>query len=79
MTREEILDAVIKIATENPQARRALMPLIKKASVFPADSIGAPSKMHGEDGSDAEKGWAKGQFTQQESSELRQKYMRGDI
>lgn len=79
MTKEEILASITKIAAENPQARRALMPLIKKASVFPADSIGAPSKMRGEAESDAGKRWSKGHFTQQESSELRQKYMRGDI
>lgn len=68
----EILDRLVKIATKHPKTRLKLAPIIRAAAeiVYPASSIGAPSKVKGDAGSDAKKDWMKGQFTQEEGGEL---------
>lgn len=72
MSQDRVLRAaIIRLAHEHPEFRQDLLPLVREAAEFPADSIGEKvSGPEGIPGSDAQKPWAKGEFTQQENSQL---------
>jgi len=72
---------LIRLAHAHPEFRKDLLPLIKSAADFPADSIGEVKPGGSAEGvtgkgdngpteSDADKPWMKGEFTQQESTEM---------
>lgn len=71
---------LIRLAHTHPEFRDDLLPLIKSATGFPADSIGEVVKgPEGGPGSDAKKPWAKGEFTQVENEELDDKQEAGQL
>ena len=73
----------IRLAHALPQFRAELLNAIKQADAasnggFPPDSIGEQVKgPDGVPGSDAQKPWSKGEFTQQENVELDEKQEKG--
>lgn len=70
---------LIRLAHANPEFRKDILPLLKEAD-FPPDSIGDQvSGPTGIPGSDAKKPWAKGEFTQQEFTELDKKQESGKL
>ena len=72
--------SLIRLAHSNPELRADLLPLLKEATEFPPDSIGKEvSGPEGGKGSDAEKPWAKGQFTQEKFVELEDKQEAGKL
>lgn len=72
--------AVIRLAHDHPQFRKDLLPLVREAAEFPADSIGKEvSGPTGVPGSDAQKPWAKGEFTQQENAQLLEEQESGKL
>lgn len=73
---------LIRLAHANAELRPFLVPLIEahgKAANFPADEIGAVTKMKGIPGGDQDQPWAKGEFTQQENAELLKKQEAGQL
>jgi hypothetical protein len=67
------------LAHTNSALRPHLLPILKEAG-FPADNIGKPvSGPTGGPGSDAQKPWAKGEFTQRENDELDKKQESGQL
>ena len=80
MADSDLRRKLIRLAHENPKFRPHLLPLLKQAAGFPADSIGEEvSGPEGGPGSDAKKPWAKGEFTQQEFAELDAKQVGGKL
>ena len=70
---------LIRLASEHPEFRRELIPIITAAD-FKPDSIGETvNGPAGGPGSDAKKPWAKGEFTQQENVELLDKQEDGSV
>lgn len=71
---------LIRLAHMHPEFRNDLLPLLKEAAGFPADSIGEQVKgPEGVPGSDAKKPWSKGEFTQVENVELDEKQEKGQL
>jgi len=79
MSDRVIRTALIRLAKSHPEFRAKLLPLIKEAD-FDASTINEEvSGPEGLPGSDAQKPWAKGEFTQQEGSELLTKVEGGGL
>ena len=76
---------LIRLAHTHPEFQADILPLLKGAGAasnggFPPDSIGERVKgPDGVPGSDAQKPWAKGEFTQQENEELDEKQEKGQL
>lgn len=73
---------LIRLASEHPEFRKDLLPLIASASNggFDPEEIGENKpggSAEGDKGSDAAKPWAKGEFSQQENRELAEKQEKG--
>jgi hypothetical protein len=80
MTDAQLRSRLIRLAHTHPEFRKDLLPLVKEAADFPADSIGEQvSGPEGIPGSDAQKPWAKGEFTQKENVELAEKQEAGQL
>ena len=69
---------LIRLAHAHPEFRKDLLPIIKEADFDPS-FIGKQTVPVGEPASDAQKPWAKGQFTQQEFAELKEKQVAGNL
>lgn len=76
---------LIRLAHAHPEFRSDLLSLLKNADAasnggFPPDTIGEQVKgPEGGPGSDAQKPWAKGEFTQVENVELDEKQEKGQL
>lgn len=81
MSDKQLRAGLIRLAHQHPEFRKDLLPLLKQAADFPADSIGEVKpggsaegvKGKGDNGpteSDASKPWMTGEFTQQEGTEM---------
>lgn len=82
MSDSTLRNRLIRLAHANAELRPFLVPLIEahgKAANFPADEIGAVTKMKGIPGGDQDQPWAKGEFTQQENAELLKKQEAGQL
>jgi hypothetical protein len=81
MSDTDLRTRLIRLAHTHPEFRKDLLPLLKSAGAgFPADSIGEQVKgPEGVPGSDAQKPWSKGEFTQVENVELDEKQEGGQL
>ena len=86
MSERTLRTALIRLASEHPEFRKDLLPILKGAAAsnggFDPAEIGEVKpggSADGGKGSDAEKPWAKGEFTQQETSELSKKQEGGQL
>jgi hypothetical protein len=71
--------ALIKLAYEDKSVRPYIIPLLKEAGVFPAKDIGKNSIPHGGKGSDADKEWALGHFSQKNNHQLQDEQITGTL
>lgn len=79
MSDKALRSNLIKLAAEHPEFRKDLRPLLKGAAHFPPESIGEEKPgPKGVLNSDAQKPWAKGEFTQRENREALEKQEDGD-